>query len=235
MNSKSRNHNNRGCLLLAAFGILALALLTPQLIELFRSLREQARQPLPVLPPSLDFVSAPDLVCIPIAHQLAYPLGSPRAALAYNAQPFTENNHLGDDWNGSGGYNTDMGDPVYVIGNGLVTFTAKLGGGWGGVAIVQHRLRSTTDSDYYVQSFYGHLNTINVRPGQIVWLGQQLGTVGNAGGRYWAHLHLEVREFITRHVGAGYRTEFNGWLDPTGLIESTPTPPYLLPIGHTEE
>ncbi len=221
--------------MLTAICLLLLVLAIPWVVDIFHSLRQQARQPLPVLPPSLDFVAAHELVSIPLATEFAYPLGSPRAALAYNAQPFMENNHLGDDWNGSGGYNTDLGDPVHVIGNGLVTYAAQRGGGWGGIVIVHHRLRNADGTFQYLQSFYAHLDTITVEPGEYVKLGQSLGSVGNAGGRYWAHLHLELREFVTRHVGTGYRVTFDGWLDPTELIESTPTPAYILPIGHRQE
>ena len=32
--------------------------------------------------------------------------------MAYKTQHFTENKHLGDDFNGIGGENSDLGDPM---------------------------------------------------------------------------------------------------------------------------
>lgn len=220
-----------GCLLRLLAGLLAAVLLAVLIVWSGSLLQKLVRKPLPVLPPSLDFVSAADLCRIPIAHQFAHPLGSPRGALSYNAQPFRENNHLGDDWNGVGGWNSDLGDPVHAIATGMVIFAADLGGGWGGVVLVQHRL-PCAEKRYpqFLQSLYGHLDTISVTPGDIIPIGHVLGTVGNAGGRYWAHLHLEARTFTTRHIGVGYRVDTSGWLDPTALINSHTTPAYLLPI-----
>jgi len=57
-----------------------------------------------------------------------FPLGGLRAKGYYNAQEFTENYHLGEDWNGIGGGNSDLGDSIQAIANGYVTFTQDLGG-----------------------------------------------------------------------------------------------------------
>ena len=48
--------------------------------------------------------------------------------------------------------------------------------------------------------------------------GQKIATVGTAGGRYFAHLHFEMREFITPFIGPGYRENIRGWLDPSAFI-----------------
>jgi murein DD-endopeptidase MepM/ murein hydrolase activator NlpD len=53
-----------------------------------------------------------------------------------------------------------------------------------------------------------------------VWRGEQIGTVGTAQGRYWAHLHFEMREFITPYIGPGYRQDTRGWVDPSAFIQA---------------
>jgi len=49
------------------------------------------------IPPPLELES------IPTAAHFDFPLGNENGAMAYNAQHFTENKHLGDDLNGIGG------------------------------------------------------------------------------------------------------------------------------------
>ena len=67
-----------------------------------------------------------------IAHHFDYPVGTADGHGYYNAQGFADNDHLGDDWNGIGGGNTDFGDPIYAIANGRVKAAEDYGGGWGG-------------------------------------------------------------------------------------------------------
>jgi len=40
---------------------------------------------------------------------------SENSAMAYNAQRFTENHHLGDDLNGIGGEDSNVDDPIYAV------------------------------------------------------------------------------------------------------------------------
>jgi len=47
------------------------------------------------------------------ADHFDFPVGRPDAKGYYNAQGFGKNAHLGDDWNGTGGGNSDLGDPIY--------------------------------------------------------------------------------------------------------------------------
>ena len=70
----------------------------------------------------------------------------------------------------------------------------------------------------YVQSYYGHVEAMLVRPGDDVRRGQQIATVGTANGAYLAHLHFEMREFITPFVGPGYRADTRGWINPSEFI-----------------
>ena len=138
--------------------------------------------------------------------------------MAYSAQRFTENRHLGDDLNGIGGENSDLGDPVYAVADGRVLLAREGGPGWGNVIIVLHAYLKE-GARAYVQSYYGHVETILVHAGDGVQRGQKIATVGTAHGRYFAHLHFEMREFRTPFVGPGYRENTRGWLDPSAFIQ----------------
>jgi hypothetical protein len=65
--------------------------------------------------PAFRIPSALELAAIPTATHFDFPLGNENGAMAYNAQHFTENKHLGDDLNGIGGENSDLGDPIYAM------------------------------------------------------------------------------------------------------------------------
>jgi murein DD-endopeptidase MepM/ murein hydrolase activator NlpD len=65
---------------------------------------------------------------------------------------------------------------------------------------------------------YAELNSIDVKPGQLVKRGQQIGTVGNANGTYPAHLHWEVRQTVGLGVGPGFSTRRDGWLEPSDFL-----------------
>ncbi len=139
--------------------------------------------------------------------------------MAYDAQPFTQNLHLGDDLNGIGGENSDLGDPVFAVADGKVLAAREGGPGWGKVIIVLHAYREKGERKY-VQSFYGHLQAIAVAPREMVRRGQQIATVGTADGKYLAHLHFEMRAFVTPFIGAGYRKDTRGWLDPSAFLRA---------------
>ncbi len=158
-----------------------------------------------------------DLASLPLATRFDYPLGSENGALAYNAQPFTHNHHLGDDLNGIGGENSDLGDPIYAVADGTVLLAREGGPGWGNVIIVLHAI-TENGTRRYVQSYYAHCDTILVRAGEDVHRGQRIATVGTGGGHYFAHLHFEMREFVTPFIGAGYRANTEGWLNPSEFI-----------------
>ena len=86
--------------------------------------------------------------------------------------------HLGVD------YGAPTGTPVRSIGDGVVDF-AGVQNGFGNVVMVKHRGDSTT--------VYAHLSRINVRKGQSVAQGQNLGAVGQTGWATGPHLHFEFR------------------------------------------
>ena len=148
------------------------------------------------------------------ATQWIFPLGGLRARGYYNAQKFTQNNHLGEDWNGIGGGNTDFGDSIQAVANGYVTFAKDLGGGWGNVVRITHYM---TDGNQ-IESFYAHCNETLVKENTWVEMGTNIATVGNCEGMYPAHLHFEMRDKIGLPVGGGYSSETEGYINPTKFI-----------------
>ena len=168
--------------------------------------------------PAFRLPSPLELETIPTASHFDFPLGNENGAMAYNAQHFTDNKHLGDDLNGIGGENSDLGDPIYAIADGRVLLAREGGPGWGNIVILLHAYLENGERKY-VQSYYGHVQDMLVHPGQTVKRGQQIATVGTADGRYFAHLHFEMREFLTPFIGAGYRQDTRGWVNPTKFIE----------------
>lgn len=150
-----------------------------------------------------------------------YPVGAPDGKGYYNAQKFQENYHLGEDWNGTGGGNTDLGDPVYAAANGYVVFSAPHTAGWGNVVRIVHCTFPGNEKrkPVYLETLYAHLDTILVASGDIVSRGQQIGTIGSSNGKYYAHLHFELRYNIMMLIGAGYGSR-RGYLDPSRFINS---------------
>jgi murein DD-endopeptidase MepM/ murein hydrolase activator NlpD len=171
----------------------------------------------PRVPPAFQLASPILLAELPTAWRFDFPIGNENGAFAYNAQPFTDNRHLGDDLNGIGGENSDQGDPVFAVADGRVIFAEEAGPGWGNVIIVLHAYEEN-GTRKFVQSYYGHVETIMVERKQAVHRGEQIATIGTADGRYWAHLHFEMREFQTPFIGPGYREDTRGWINPTAFI-----------------
>jgi murein DD-endopeptidase MepM/ murein hydrolase activator NlpD len=154
---------------------------------------------------------------LPTADGFDFPVGAPDARGYYDAQPFGENTHLGNDWNGVGGGDTDLGDPVYSVADGVVSFSAEVGGGWGQVVRILHRV-GDGDRAWTVESLYAHFDQVFVREGQRVKRGMVIGAIGTANGRYRAHLHFELRGQPHLPLGGGYGTATSGYLDPTAFI-----------------
>jgi murein DD-endopeptidase MepM/ murein hydrolase activator NlpD len=125
-----------------------------------------------------------------------FPVGKPDADGYYRSRGSRANGHLGEDWNGKGGGDTDLGSPVYSVAHGIVVLAQNCGHGWGNVVIVRHAYEEK-GAQKLVDSFYAHLDRIAVRHGQALRRGALVGTIGTGGGLYPAHLHLEMRKDIT--------------------------------------
>ena len=108
----------------------------------------------------------------------------------YDGSPYTDNDyHPAEDWNGNGGGNTELGQPVYAIAVGRVIYVQYSSSGFGNMVQIVHHL----SSGEYVLSMYAHLDQIMVSEGDLVYSTTQIGTVGNSGTQY-AHLHWEIRQ-----------------------------------------
>ncbi len=168
------------------------------------------------------FLSAWDAAIIPTALRFDSPLGSEHGALTYNAQKFWDMNqargghHTGDDLNGIGGMNTDLGDPVFATADGLVLYAGEPSEGWGKMVIVSHK---TTDARQ-LHSMYAHLYRIDVKRGDLVARGGKIGMVGTANGYYPAHLHFEIRSGGVPDIGAGYAMNPLNRLDPAATVSA---------------
>lgn len=171
---------------------------------------------------ALEPIVLPDqlLASCPVSNGFDYPVGRPDAEGYYNAQKFGENSHLGEDWNAVTGGDTDLGDPVYAISDGVVLMAKDVKNGWGNVVRIIHNY-GTASKPRYVESLYAHLDEIMVgKKGVIVKKGEKIGTIGNANGRYLAHLHFEMRDDINMPIGKGYSTNKGGYIEPSLFIQS---------------
>lgn len=140
----------------------------------------------------------------PLCDGFDYPVGKPDGSGYYKSRGLrlAAPRHLGEDWNGNGGGNSDLGDPVYSIGHGFVSYAADARGNWGKVVIVRHAFREPkTGKVYYFQTLYSHLDKITVQLGQLIPRGAQVGTIGTNRGQYPAHLHAELHFNIDINCG----------------------------------
>lgn len=166
-------------------------------------------------------VSATDTSKVPLADGFDYPVGKPDAQGYYVYRGYWPNGHLGEDWNGNGGGNTDLGDPVYATGDGLVVFSRDYKRGWGNVVIVRHAYREHDGQVRYIDSLYGHLDRRHVQRNQIVKRGQQLGTIGTAHGKYYAHLHFEIRKNLNIGMArSSFKKDYSCYHSPRAFIKA---------------
>ncbi|NLN33405.1 MAG: M23 family metallopeptidase [Flavobacteriaceae bacterium] len=149
-----------------------------------------------------------------LADGFDFPVGKPDGEGYYDAQHFGDNHHLGEDWNGTGGGNTDLGDTIFSIANGKVSVAKDFKGGWGNVIRIVHEFPSGKK----VESLYAHCDEIFVEKNQFVKRGQPIGTIGTADGKYLAHLHFEIREVVGMPLGNGYSENKNGYVNPSKFI-----------------
>lgn len=186
-----------------AVRITCVLLMLGMVVMIVRELASTAVRRKP-LDPAFVRLTPRETATLPLATRFDMPLGSEHGAFTYNARPFRIARHLGDDLNGIGGENSDLGDPVYAAGAGRVIYAGVPSADWGNMILIAHRLPDGDELGPIVQTVYAHLESMRVHTGQIVQRGEQIGTVGTAGGKYLAHLHFEVRVGPYVNPGQGY-------------------------------
>jgi murein DD-endopeptidase MepM/ murein hydrolase activator NlpD len=184
-----------------------------------RAVDRQSRESEPP-PPAQSISFSSQTAFARLADGFDLPVGKPDGRGYYKARGMRAHGHLGEDWDGVGGGDTDLGDPVYCIGDGVVVFARDCHQGWGNVIIVRHAYREG-GSVRNVDSLYGHLDKILVHRGQAVRRGQHIAAIGNAHGLYDAHLHLEVRKNIAIGMSRDkFAQDFSNYYDPSEFIAS---------------
>jgi murein DD-endopeptidase MepM/ murein hydrolase activator NlpD len=116
----------------------------------------------------------------------ALPLGAPvsipfreSSGFGYRPDPFTGRAAFHEGADLAAGW----GAPIVATAPGAVIY-AGVKGGYGRVVEIDHGAGFRTR--------YGHLNTITVKSGQKIAIGQKVGTMGSTGRSTGPHLHYEV-------------------------------------------
>ncbi len=117
---------------------------------------------------------------LPVARPVSAGRVRETSGFGMRRHPLTGRNtmHNGLDW--AGPRNT----PILASGDGVVK-TAERQRGYGNLVVIQH--------DFGIETYYAHLNSIDVRAGQRVSRGDRIGGMGTTGASTGVHLHYEVR------------------------------------------
>ena len=93
------------------------------------------------------------------------------------------------------------GDPVHAVFGGTVRIAGRMGG-YGNCIVVRH--------PNGLETLYGHLSKIDVKPHQQVAAGEVIGKGGNTGNSTGPHLHFECR-FLYQPFDPEWIIDFNNY------------------------
>lgn len=93
------------------------------------------------------------------------------------------------------------GDPVYAAFSGTVRVASRMGG-YGNCIVIRH--------PNGLETLYGHLSKINVKPNQQVDVGEVIGLGGSTGNSTGPHLHFECR-FLYQTFDPEWILDFNNY------------------------
>lgn len=125
-------------------------------------------------------------------------------------------------WDGHNGidYGCGLGDPIYAVADGVVTWAAWAGNHWllsggGNAVLIEH-------AEYGVQTEYLHLSRFAVTTGQTVTKDQVIGYAGKTGAATGYHLHLGMLPL----KGINLNNRVRGRIDPTPWLYGNLNPDY---------
>ncbi len=137
--------------------------------------------------------------------------------------------HTGEDWNGNGGGDSDLGQPVFSTATGKVLFADTCASPWGNCILIEHTYLENGKFKT-VFSQYSHLKELKVKKGATVKRRELIGTIGKGNMKeYPAHLHFEIRKESMREYEITYWPSSNdkdvAWVkahyeDPSTFIQA---------------
>ncbi len=167
----------------------------------------------------------------PSAHKLIFPLKKYHVNACGFLQDCTYGDvhwgiHLGED------VNCPAGTKIRCIGKGKVVYSALHAGtknksNWGNIIIIGHKYPKNKNIFF---SLYSHLQKRFVKKGQIIEIGQIIGTIGKANSPengWWQDEHLHFAIYTgpwEKKVLPGYwkkgskRSKLSYWREPTKFI-----------------
>lgn len=123
---------------------------------------------------TMDHLSLGDIETVtPVLGHLNSPFG-------YRVHPISGKKgfHAGVDISGK------HGDPIFAFSSGTVDYIGEDG---------SYGLYTQIDHGNGVKSFYAHCQSLQVKQGQAVSVGECIGTIGSSGNTTGPHLHLEIK------------------------------------------
>lgn len=81
----------------------------------------------------------------------------------------------------------NTGEPVKSVFDGVVRYAKRNRHGFGNLVVIRHFNG--------LETYYAHLNKIEVKPYQAIKAGDMIGTAGRTGRARGSHLHFEMRLF----------------------------------------
>jgi len=101
--------------------------------------------------------------------------------------------HPAVDYNHGSPY-SDLGDPLFAVADGIVTYRAY-GRGWGWHLFIIHSINHKKYGKVRFWSHYAHLQERpSIKEGERVKCGQKIAKCGKSGGWRYPHLHAELRK-----------------------------------------